>query len=234
MAAKRILIANRSEIAVRLQGAILQLGQIPLGIYTDSEGPFAPHLVHLAEEHKVRIPGEGARAYLDISAITLAAKEVHADAVIPGYGFLSESPDFAQAVIDAGLTWIGPAPDTLRLFGDKHNAKEFAQQAGVPVLSSTSSGASLEEVRQFAKSLPAGAHVLLKALAGGGGRGIRVVEGFDGLQEAYEACTREAQAAFGDGRLFAEPFLKQARHIEVQVLGDGTGRVLDVGERECR
>lgn len=233
MSAQRLLIANRSEISLRLQTGIQQLGYVPLGIYSASEGPFAPHLINLPDEQKVLIPGQGPAAYLDIDSIISAARLSGAHAVIPGYGFLSESSDFAQAVIDAGLTWIGPSPEFLRLFGDKHSAKRFAQHVGVPVLPSTSSDASLEEVQAFARGLPAGTVVLLKAVAGGGGRGIRVVESLEELSDAYNSCKREAGAAFGDERLFAEPLLKHARHIEVQVLGDGSGQVIEVGEREC-
>lgn len=234
-AKKRILIANRSEIAIRLQTAILQLGHTPLGIYTSGEGPHAPHLVHLPDQDKLAIPGHGAAAYLNIASLVKTAKQANADAVIPGYGFLSESAEFAQAVIDAGMIWIGPDPNTLRLFGDKHAAKEFARTNQVPVLPSTSSDASLDEIEAFARGLPPGSRVLLKALAGGGGRGIRVVDSrqTQDLADAYHSCKREAKAAFGDDRLFAEPFLTNARHIEVQVVGDGTGQVVEFGEREC-
>lgn len=229
----RILVANRNEIAVRIQASILQLGHVPLGIHTTSEGAFAPHLLHLPLESRLLIPGDGAKAYLDIPSIITVAKEAGADAVIPGYGFLSESPAFAQAVQDAGLLWIGPRPETLSLFGDKYRSKQFAKECRVPVLTSTSSNASLDEIRSFAKQLPRGTKVLLKALEGGGGRGIRIVNDLSELQEAYEGCKREALSSFGSDKVFAEPFLQDARHIEVQVVGDGLGGVQDVGEREC-
>lgn len=229
----RILVANRNEIAVRIQSSIQHLGHIPLGIYTAAEGVYAPHLLHLPLESRLQIPGDGAAAYLDIAGVLGAAKEAGADAVIPGYGFLSESPAFAAAVQDAGLLWIGPRPETLALFGDKYASKQFARECGVPVLSSTSSNAALDEIRAFAATLPAGTKVLLKALEGGGGRGIRIVHDMAALQEAYEGCKREAQSSFGSDKVFAEPFLEGARHIEVQVVGDGLGQAVDVGEREC-
>lgn len=229
----RILVANRNEIAVRIQASILQLGHVPLGIYTAQEGVYAPHLLHLPLESRLLIPGDGAKAYLDIAGIIAVAKEAGTEAVIPGYGFLSESPEFAQAVLDAGLLWIGPRPETLSLFGDKYRSKQFADECGVPVLPSTSSNASLDEIRAFAKQLPRGTKVLLKALEGGGGRGIRIVNDMSELQEAYEGCKREALSSFGSDKVFAEPFLQGARHIEVQVVGDGLGGVQDVGEREC-
>lgn len=218
---------------MRIQASILQLGHVPLGIYTAQEGVFAPHLLHLPIESRILIPGEGAKAYLDINGILTAAKEAGAEAVIPGYGFLSESPDFAQAVNDAGLLWIGPRPETLSLFGDKYRSKQFAVECRVPVLPSTSANASLDEIRAFAKKLPGGTKVLLKALEGGGGRGIRIVNDMAELPEAYEGCKREALSSFGSDKVFAEPFLQGARHIEVQVVGDGLGGVVDVGEREC-
>lgn len=230
----RILIANRAEIALRIQSSILQLGHVPLGVYSANETENAPHLRFLPPSSRLRIPGHGAAAYLDIGSLIGIAKAAKVDAVIPGYGFLSESPAFAQAVIDAGMLWIGPRPDTLTLFGDKHTSKQFADRCRVPVLKSTSADAFLDEIRAFATSLPAGTKVLLKALEGGGGRGIRIVEDLSELQAAYDSCRREAKSAFNSDKVFAEPFLQNARHIEVQVVGDGKGAARDVGERECR
>lgn len=229
----RILVANRGEIAVRIQASIGLLGHVPLGIHTTSEGANAPHVLNLPPDQRLQIPGQGASAYLDVDSLIRIAKDAKADAVIPGYGFLSESPVFAQAVQDAGMTWIGPRAETLTLFGDKHTSKEFARRAGVPVLPSTSADASLDEIRDFASKLPKGQALMLKALEGGGGRGIRIVRDLSELQGAYDGCRREARAAFPSDRVFAEPFLPQARHIEVQVVGDGTGLVRAVGEREC-
>lgn len=229
----RILIANRSEIAVRIQSSILQLGHVPLGIYTAQEGPHAPHLRHLPPSNRLLIPGQGAKAYLDGNSIIAVAKAAHVDAVIPGYGFLSESPEFAQAVLTAGMLWIGPRPETLSLFGDKYRSKQFARECGVPVLNSTSAQATEAEIREFTQTLPRGTKVLLKALEGGGGRGIRIVNDLSELGTALEGCKREAMSSFGSDKVFAEPFLEGARHIEVQVVGDGTGNVRDVGEREC-
>lgn len=229
----RILIANRGEIALRIQSSILQLGHVPLGVYTAQEGHNAPHLRHLAVSSCILIPGHGAAAYLDIPAFIAVARAASADAVIPGYGFLSESPAFAQAVLDAGMMWMGPRPETLSLFGDKYRSKQFADECGVPILKSTKANASLDDIRAFATTLPAGSKVLLKALEGGGGRGIRIVNDLTSLQAEYDSCRREAMLAFGSDKVFAEPFLQGARHIEVQVVGDGKGGARDVGEREC-
>ncbi|WOO86322.1 Propionyl-CoA carboxylase, biotin carboxylase and biotin-carboxyl carrier subunit [Vanrija pseudolonga] len=229
----RILVANRGEISLRLQASILALGHVPLGIYTAHETAHAPHLLHLDRAQRLLIPGDGARAYLDIPALIAVATEAKADAVMPGYGFLSESPEFAQAVTNAGMVWIGPRPETLALYGDKYASKKFADEAGVPVLPSTSSNASLAEIQAFAKGLPKGTKVLLKALEGGGGRGIRIAQTDADIPEAYESCKREALASFGSDKVFAEPFLVGARHIEVQIVGDGKGGVRGVGEREC-
>lgn len=229
----RILIANRGEIAARIASSIELLGHTPLGIYTAAEDSTAPHVLNLAPEQRLLIPGQGAAAYLDVEALIRVAKNAKADAVIPGYGFLSESPVFAQAVTDSGMTWIGPRPETLRLFGDKHISKEFARQCKVPVLPSTSADASIDEIRAFAENLPKGEALMLKALEGGGGRGIRIVRDLSELQAAYDGCRREARAAFPSDKVFAEPFLPQARHIEVQIIGDGTGLARAVGEREC-
>ncbi|EJT53267.1 hypothetical protein A1Q1_05230 [Trichosporon asahii var. asahii CBS 2479] len=229
----RILVANRGEIAVRIQASIGLLGHTALGIHTASEGTNAPHVLNLPPGQRLQIPGQGASAYLNVDSLIRVAKDAKADAVIPGYGFLSESPVFAKAVQDAGMTWIGPRAETLTLFGDKHTSKEFARRAGVPVLPSTSADASLDEIRDFASKLPKGQALMLKALEGGGGRGIRIVRDLSELQSAYDGCRREARAAFPSDRVFAEPFLPQARHIEVQVVGDGTGLVRAVGEREC-
>jgi acetyl/propionyl-CoA carboxylase alpha subunit len=230
----RILIVNRGEIALRIQASILQLGHTPLGIYTADETEHANHLRHLPLASRLLIPGRGAAAYLDIGSLITVAKNARVDAVIPGYGFLSESPAFAEAVVAAGMLWIGPRPDTLTLFGDKYQSKMFAQKCGVPVLTSTSSDASIAEIRDFAAKLPKGTKVLLKALEGGGGRGIRLVNDLAELDAAYESCRREAKSAFNSDKVFAEPFLQGARHIEVQIVGDGKGGVRDVGERECR
>lgn len=203
-------------------------------MYTTDESENAPHLRYLPLTSRLHIPGHGAAAYLDITSIIEVAKAARADAIIPGYGFLSESPAFAQAVMDAGMLWIGPRPDTLNLFGDKYQSKRFANESRVPVLTSTSPDASLEEIRKFAQALPRGTKVLLKALEGGGGRGIRIVNDLSELQAAYDSCRREAKSAFNSDKVFAEPFLQGARHIEVQVVGDGKGGARDVGERECR
>ncbi|WP_248962712.1 acetyl/propionyl/methylcrotonyl-CoA carboxylase subunit alpha [Sphaerisporangium perillae] len=224
---RRLLVANRGEIARRIFRTCRDLGIETVAVFSDADAA-APHAAEAGQA--VRLPGaRPADTYLDIAAIIGAAVKAGADAVHPGYGFLSENPAFARAVQDAGLTWIGPGPDAIAAMGSKIEAKRLMAQAGVPVLSSV---------------LPAGAGggdsaaelpfpVLVKASAGGGGRGMRVVRDPAGLAEAVEAAGREALAAFGDGTVFVEPLLENARHIEVQILADAHGTVWTLGEREC-
>ena len=166
------------------------------------------------------------------------AKRHHAWAVAPGYGFLSESAEFAQAVEESGMVWIGPTSATLATFSNKVTAKRLASQCSVPVLPGTPGDcATFEQVLAFARQLPAQTKLIIKAVAGGGGRGMRVVAGMAAgeraLREAFDSCVREAELSFGDSRVYAERFLDGARHIEVQVVGDGTGDVAHLWEREC-
>ena len=180
----------------------------------------------------VELPGRGAAAYLDIPTVVAAAKDNDCDAVHPGYGFLSENADFAAAVEAAGLVFIGPSVAALKAFGDKAQAREIAQQCGVPVLAGSADALSLSAAEEFFTA-HADSGILLKAIAGGGGRGMRVVRRVDELADAYQRCASEAQAAFGNDGLYAEQFIDQARHIEVQIIGDGSGAVSHVWEREC-
>lgn len=199
-------------------------------------------------EQRIPLRSDGPRAYLDVDGLADLAKQHGAWGVAPGYGFLSESPAFAAAVEMRGMVWVGPPAHQLAALGDKMAAKELARTCSVPVLEGTAVGraAALQDVQAFAQqvgqSSPAGAKIIIKALNGGGGRAMRVVEVGGqqssslkaAVEEAYIQCTREAQTAFGDERVYAERFLEQARHIEVQVLGDGTGNVAHLWERECR
>jgi acetyl/propionyl-CoA carboxylase alpha subunit len=208
----KLLVANRGEIAVRIFRTCRELGIATVAVVApDDRG--ALH-ARVADE-AVEIAG-----YLASEEHVLAARETAADAIHPGYGFLAENPDFAQAVEAAGLVFVGPTPDALRAGGDKLEAKRIAKEAGVPVLPSGEPA----EIR-----LP----LMIKAAAGGGGRGMRVVRQESELADALEAARREAKAAFGDDRVFCERYVERPRHVEVQLLGDGRGHVQSLGEREC-
>ena len=180
------------------------------------------------------LPGRGAAAYLDQAAVLGAAERARCDAVHPGYGFLSENADFARACTERGITFVGPAPETLDLFGDKVRARAFADGCGVPVLSGTVVEGGLEAAREFLLSLgDDGGGVMIKAAGGGGGRGMSAVRNAVALERAWPRCREEARRAFGRDDLYVERLVERARHIEVQVAGDGTGAVVDFGEREC-
>ncbi len=229
MSVSRLLIANRGEIAIRVARAASDLGITSISIHSrDDEASLH---VSTADE-AVALDGVGAAAYLDVDAVVAAAIRAGADAVHPGYGFLAENADFAAAAIDAGLTWVGPSPELLRLFGDKSAARQAAQRAGVPVMRGIDTSVTVEQAEEFRQSLGDGASVMLKAVAGGGGRGSRIVGPGDDLSEIYDRCASEATAAFGNGALYIEELMGAARHIEVQVVGDGSS-VTHLGEREC-
>ena len=214
----RVLVANRCEIARRVFATCRRLGIGTVAVYTDPDAD----LPHVAEaDARVRL--QGRNGYLDIAQIIAAAQASGADAIHPGYGFLSENPDFAAAVIDAGLTWIGPPVAAVSAMGSKIEAKKLMAAAGVPVLT------ELDPERVTAEQLP----VLVKASAGGGGRGMRVVADLAALPDEVAAAQREAQSAFGDPTVFCERYLAAGHHVEVQVLADAHGTVWTVGEREC-
>ncbi len=219
-----VLIANRGEIAVRIARTVHALGLRCVAVYTDADAD-APHVD--AADVAVRVA-----SYLDGDAVLAAAAVASAGSVHPGYGFLSENATFARAVVDAGLVWIGPPPDAIDLMGDKAAAKSLAAEAGVPVLPGLSADAiSAGEIAAFADEH--GYPVVIKAVAGGGGKGMRVVRDGDGIEAAVESAGREAQAAFGDARFLVERYLERPRHIEVQVLADTHGTCIHLGEREC-
>ncbi len=216
-----LLVANRGEIARRVFRTCRALGIATVAVYSDADAG-APHVREA--DAAVRLPGTApADTYLRADLLIAAARTSGADAVHPGYGFLSENAAFATAVIDAGLTWVGPTPAAIETMGSKIESKRLMADAGVPVLSELDS-ASLGET-----DLP----VLVKASAGGGGRGMRVVRTLDELASQVEGASAEAASAFGDGTVFCEPYLETGRHIEVQVLADQHGTVWAVGEREC-
>jgi acetyl-CoA/propionyl-CoA carboxylase biotin carboxyl carrier protein len=211
-----VLVANRGEIARRVIRTLRRLGIRAIAVHTDADR-HAPHVREADDVARIA-------SYLSVEAVLEAARRTGAAAVHPGYGFLSENAAFARACAEAGLTFVGPGPEAMELLGDKLRAKEAAQAAGVPVVPSY----TVEEART-SDAYP----LLVKAAAGGGGRGMRVVTSPDGLDDALAAARREAQAGFGDDRVFIERFLPRARHLEVQVVADAHGRVLHLGEREC-
>ncbi|HZC90686.1 MAG TPA: biotin carboxylase N-terminal domain-containing protein [Mycobacterium sp.] len=218
MAITRVLVANRGEIARRVFATCRRLGLSTVAVYTDPDAA-APHVAEA--DARVRLPRTN--DYLNAEAIIAAARAAGADAVHPGYGFLSENGDFAAAVQDAGLTWIGPPVDAVRAMGSKIESKKMMSAAGVPVLE------ELDPDTVTAAQLP----VLVKASSGGGGRGMRVVDQLDSLPSEVAAAQREAQSAFGDPTVFCERYLPTGHHVEVQVMADSHGTVWAVGEREC-
>ncbi len=227
---KKVLIANRGEIAVRILRACRAL-DIPAVVVYSTADRDALH-VRLADERVCIGPPSPAASYLNIPAIVSAALSFGADAVHPGYGFLSENGDFAEACQRSGLVFIGPRVRNIRLMGDKPRARRIMEKAGVPVLSGTSSGTTdLREAQAVAAQV--GFPVLLKAAAGGGGRGLRIARTPDELAAVFPVAREEGEAAFGDGALYIEKYLERARHIEFQIVADQHRNVLHLGEREC-
>lgn len=226
---KKILIANRGEIALRLVRAVRDLGAASVAVYADDDA-LSPH-VRSADE-SVPLGATGPGAYLDIERLIGIARDKGCDAVHPGYGFLSERADFAEACEDAGLVFIGPEVSHLALFGDKARARALARECGVPLMPGSPEAVTLEEAQAFFAAQGPGAGVMVKAIGGGGGRGMRAVLDADELPEAYARCVSEARAAFGVEGVYVERLMPHARHIEVQVLGDGE-QVIALGEREC-
>ncbi len=229
MGFQKLLIANRGEISVRIARAAAEMEIGSVAIFSEDDA--TSFHVHVADE-AVALKGSGVPAYLDSRQIIDAAKASDCDAIHPGYGFLSENVEFARACRDAGLTFIGPNPDALALFGDKARARALAEQVGVPLLPGTNGATSLEEAKSFFKSLDSGASMMIKAVAGGGGRGMRPVHRADEIDEAYARCQSEAKSAFGDDAVYVERLITKARHIEIQIVGDGKD-VIHLGEREC-
>jgi len=229
MTGQKLLVANRGEIAIRIFRSAADLGMGSIAIYPADDGAS----LHVEKaDAAIALPGRGVAAYLDGAAILRAAREAGATAIHPGYGFLSENAAFARACAEAGVTFVGPTPEILELFGDKHRARELAREVGVPTLPGTAAPTTLDEARAFMAGLGAGAAVMVKAVAGGGGRGMRPVLTAGELEEAFARCRSEATAAFGSGELYVEQFVRKARHIEVQVIGDGTA-VAHLWERDC-
>ncbi len=227
----KLLAANRSEIAIRIFRSAHELGVRTVAIYAH-EDRFALHRFKADEAYEVGKPGEPIRAYLDIPGIIHLALQHGVDAIHPGYGFLSENPDFARACQEAGITFVGPSVEVLQQLGDKTTARGIAQQAGVPVLGGSPQAlATAAEGMKAAEAL--GYPVILKAAHGGGGRGMRVVRRPEQLEEAFQQAQREALTAFGSRDVFLEKFIERARHLEVQLLGDKHGNLLHLYERDC-
>lgn len=225
----KLLIANRGEIALRILQAAAELGIPTLSIYSEDDA----HSLHIRQaDEAVPLKGSGFAPYLDISQILSIAQQYGATLVHPGYGFLSEHAEFAEACQEANIQFVGPSPATLKLLGDKSQARKLAQAHAVPILPGTNAATSLVEAQQFFESLPSGAQMMIKSLAGGGGRGMGVVTQATEIPSIYTRCQKEAKKSFGKSALYVEQYLPLARHVEVQVIGDGK-EVAHLWEREC-
>jgi acetyl/propionyl-CoA carboxylase alpha subunit/acetyl-CoA carboxylase carboxyltransferase component len=229
MPLNKLLVANRGEIATRICRAAAELNVATVAVYP---GDDAASLHTRKADESFLLPGRGVGAYLDGEAIIAAAQETGATAIHPGYGFLSENADFAERCADAGITFVGPSAESLRLFGDKHAARKLAIAQGVPTLPGTSSPTTLAEARAFLNDLGPNGAVMVKAVAGGGGRGMRPVSAAGELEEAFARAQSEAETGFGNGDLYVEKLITRARHIEVQIIGDGQA-VSHLWERDC-
>ena len=226
----KVLIANRGEIAVRVIRACREMGYPTVAVYSDADRT-AMHVVYADQAMPIG-PAPSRESYLRIDRIIDAAKRSGADAIHPGYGFLAENAGFARACRDAGILFIGPSPESIEAMGSKTEARQRMKAAGVPVVPGlTEAVKSVDEIVDFGRS--AGYPIMLKAAAGGGGKGMRLIEREEDLRSAFERVTSEAQSFFGDGSVYAEKFVTSPRHIEVQVLGDQHGNIIYVGEREC-
>src|SRR5215510_2435937 len=227
---EKILIANRGEIALRVLRACKEMGIKTVAVHSEADRN-AMH-VRLADESVCVGPAPAAKSYLNIPSIVTAAEITHADAIHPGYGFLSENAKFAEIVEKHKITFIGPKPEHIRMMGDKITAKESIKEAGVPVVpGSDGEVSSLEQARADAKRI--GYPVLIKATAGGGGRGMKVARNADEIDVAFGTARSEAKAAFGNDSVYMEKYLGKPRHIEIQVVADSHGNVIHLGERDC-
>ncbi|HEU0257260.1 MAG TPA: pyruvate carboxylase, partial [Microbacteriaceae bacterium] len=227
---RKILVANRGEIAIRAFRAAYELGAQTVAVFP-YEDRNSLHRLKADEAYQIGEPGHPVRAYLDIDEIIRVAKESGADAIYPGYGFLSENPLLAKAAAEAGITFIGPGEHVLEMAGNKVTAKEHAREAGVPVLASTPPSKDIDELMAGAEEI--GFPIFAKAVAGGGGRGMRRVETLEELRPALESAMREADTAFGDATMFLEQAVLRPRHVEVQILADKTGETVHLFERDC-
>ncbi|HXD90464.1 MAG TPA: carboxyl transferase domain-containing protein [Candidatus Binataceae bacterium] len=230
MTAKKLLIANRGEIAIRVIEAASELGFSTVAIFSADDSN-SLHTIRAEEAHQ--LPGAGVAAYLDGDAIIAIARRTNCVGIHPGYGFLSENAAFARCCDEAAIKFIGPRADLLELFGDKVRARVFASKCGVPVIEGSAKPTSRAEAQEFFDAIAGDGGIVIKAVLGGGGRGMRVVRNRDDLDEAYQRCQSEARAAFGNRDLYVERFMPAARHVEVQILGDRAGNIAHLWEREC-
>ena len=229
MKTSKCLIANRGEIGIRIAQAAWELNLPTVAVYSEDDHGS----LHIQKtDEAVALKGVGPAAYLDGEQIIAVAKQLNCTLIHPGYGFLSENSDFAQRCRDEGLTFVGPKPETLALFGHKSRARSFAQSVGAPIVLGTEV-ANLDEAAAFFKQVGADNAIILKAVSGGGGRGMRLVEQLEELPKAWRQCEAEAKQAFGQSELYIEQYLPIVRHLEIQIIGDGTGAILALGEREC-
>ena len=226
---KKVLIANRGEIAVRIIRACRELGIASVAVYSQADSK-SLH-VSLADEAYCIGPAQSAKSYLHIPALISVALTTGADAIHPGYGFLSERADFAEICEQHGIKFIGPSSNSMRLMGDKATARETMKNAGVPITPGLGIVEDTKEIKHFAKK--EGYPIIIKATAGGGGKGMRIVRSEDELEDAFNMCQAEAQKAFGNGSVYVEKFIENPRHIEVQILADKYGNVVHLGERDC-
>lgn len=227
---KKVLIANRGEIALRVIQACRELGIKTVAVHSTADRD-SLHVTYADEDICIG-PPSSTESYLKIGRVISAAEISGADAVHPGYGFLAENAHFAEVLAECGIGWIGPRPETIRSMGDKANARRVAVEAGVPVLpGSTEPLANVKDVSQLAEEI--GYPVILKASAGGGGRGMRIVESPEDIASQFATASEEAQRAFGDGSMYLEKYLRSPRHVEFQIFGDHNGNVIHLGEREC-
>jgi acetyl-CoA carboxylase biotin carboxylase subunit len=227
---KRILIANRGEIAVRIIRACMEMGIETVAVYSEADRE-TMH-VYMADRAVCIGPAESKKSYLNIPAIITAAKLTQADALHPGFGFLSENSKFASLCGMAGITFIGPSPEAISLMGDKAAARETMKKAGVPIVPGSEGKIyDIEEGKKTARSI--GYPVMIKASSGGGGKGMRIVFKEEDFASAFNICRQEAQASFNDDALYIEKYIQNPRHIEFQILADGSGNVVHLGERDC-
>lgn len=227
---QKVLVANRGEIAVRIIRACHELGLRAVAIYSEADRK-SPHVL-MADEAYCVGPPPSRESYLAIERILEIAQRARADAIHPGYGFLSENPVFAQRVTDAGIIFVGPKPESIRAMGDKTEARKLVQSAGVPTVPGTPDAVSDVKVL-FPFAEEHGYPILIKAAAGGGGKGMRIVRTPEELPSAFTAAQSEARSAFGDARVYVEKYLENPRHIEFQILADTYGNIVHLGEREC-
>ena len=225
-----LLIANRGEIAIRIIRAAASLGLRTVAIYSEDDAT-SLH-TRMADEARP-LNGAGIPPYLDTDGLIQIAKDAGCDAIHPGYGFLAESAEFARRCAEEGITYVGPSVENLDLFGDKGRARAAAEAADIPIMKGIDEPVSVEEAHEFFASLGAGGAMMIKAIAGGGGRGTRVVTGADEIDRSYRRAQSEAKRSFGNGDLYVEELVQRARHVEVQILGDTGGTIVHLGEREC-